>query len=576
MRKAVLILVALTLMMLPACQPVSTRVSNPSATQGGTFIEGSSAGDAETLNYILAGDSASFGYVGLTLDSLYTYDNQWKMVPRLAARLPDVSPDGLTYRIAIRDDLHWTGGIPVTADDFVYTINDLFLSDWLNYAYKGDWEETVGGKTSYVKVSAVDKFTFQVKRQTVDPEFADNPLASLTPYPKHIAQKYAGDAKAFTQAPEFNNLNYTGNLGPYSYKDWVRNDKFVVARNTDYYLGKPIGAPYFDEYVTKLLGTPAAVHAALEANDITYAGIDPDQVAKFQKMPGIKVYTIPTRGYNLLVYNQRPNGWAGLRDRQVRQGISMAFDKKAILDNIMLGLGEQAYSFIPRISPWYTENGVMKFGTGDLYSRDKARQALATAGYPSKNGAIVDQSGKQVKLIVATNTGVKDRESTAYLAKQELAALGFEVEIKLVPWPTLLRKYMQNKVPGSSQELGFNNGAEAVSEEKWDIMVMGLSTHPIAPSGSNVFFSTRGGLNYFGYSNPEIDDLFLKLKTRDALDNEARKSLYARISQLIAEDQPADFLYFPAATPAFLSKVKGIEPGMRLGYSFYKWYFEPR
>jgi peptide/nickel transport system substrate-binding protein len=219
---------------------------------------------------------------------------------------------------------------------------------------------------------------------------------------------------------------------------------------------------------------------------------------------------------------------------------------------------------------------VMKYGTGDLYSKDKARQALAAAGYSSQNGSIVDKSGKRVKLVVATNTGVKDRESTAYLVKQELTELGFEVEIKLVPWPTLLRKYMQNSVPGGSQEPGFNNGPTSVSEENWDIMVMGLSTHPIAPSGSNVFFSTRGGLNFFGYSNPEIDGLFLKLKTREALGNENRKDLYARISQLIAEDQPADFLYFPAATPAFQSRVKGIEPGMRLGYSFYKWYFEPR
>jgi peptide/nickel transport system substrate-binding protein len=355
MHKIFLILTIFSVLALSACQPVSPTSTAPSVKQGGIFIEGTSAGDAETLNYILAGDSASFGYVGLTIDSLYSYDNQWGMVCRLAEDLPQVSQDGLVYTIKIRNDLVWTGGTPVTAEDFVFTINDLFLSDWLNYAYKGDWEETVDGKTSYVKVTVVDKFTFQIKRQTVDPEFADNPLASLSPYPKHIAQKYTGDAKAFTQAPEFNNLNYTGNMGPYTYKDWLRNDKFVVTRNPDYYLGKSIGAPYFDEYVTKLLGTPAAVNAALEANDITYAGIDPDQVAKFQKLPNIKVYTIPTRGYSLLIYNQRPNGWAGLRDRQVRQGLSMAFDKKAIVDNIMLGLGEPAYSFIPRISPWYSD-----------------------------------------------------------------------------------------------------------------------------------------------------------------------------------------------------------------------------
>ena len=50
-------------------------------------------------------------------------------------------------------------------------------------------------------------------------------------------------ARAFTQAPELNNLSYTGNLGPYRYKEWIRNDKIVMERNPDYYLGKENGAP---------------------------------------------------------------------------------------------------------------------------------------------------------------------------------------------------------------------------------------------------------------------------------------------------------------------------------------------
>jgi len=577
MRRLLTIISALTLAVITITG--CTAGESPRQVRG-VFIYGTSAGDAETLNWIMAADSASFGYAGLTIESLATYDNNWQVVLRHLAKPVEVSSDGLVYTITIRDDLWWTGGIKVTAEDYVYTLKNLMFSDWLNYTYKSDWQEEVDGKTVFVEPKVVNETTFTITRRTVDPEFLDNAIYGLTPYPKHIARKYEGDIKAFTQAEEFNNLTYTGNLGPYKFKEWIRNDKFVVSRNPDYYLGKETGAPFFEEYINKLLGTPAAVHAAMEAGDITYTGIDPDQVARFQRMPNIKVYTIPTRGYQLISYNQRKNGWEGLRDKRVRQALSMCLDKQSIIENIMFGFGEPAFSFIPRPSPWYTDEGVMKFGIGQLYSKEKAKQMLFEAGYGTKqpDGSIQvrDKDGKPLKLIIVTNTGVKDREQTAYYVKQELGSIGIEVEIKLVPWATELRQYLMNKVPNSNQEPRFNNGPDAVSEEKWDLIVIGLSTHPIAPSGTAVFFTTDGGLNFWGSSNTRIDELFTKVKSKEALSVEARKQMYAEISRIIAEDQPANFLFFPAANPAFQSNVRGIEPGMRIGWNYHMWYFAER
>ncbi|MBI3040446.1 MAG: hypothetical protein HYY80_02135 [Chloroflexi bacterium] len=80
---------------------------------GGDYISGTSAGDAETLNWILAADAASFSYSGHTLDSLVTYDNEWRIQLRLAARDVEVSGDGLVYSVTIRDDLKWSDGSKV-------------------------------------------------------------------------------------------------------------------------------------------------------------------------------------------------------------------------------------------------------------------------------------------------------------------------------------------------------------------------------------------------------------------------------------------------------------------------------
>jgi peptide/nickel transport system substrate-binding protein len=544
----------------------------------GTYISGTSAGDAETLNYILAADSASFSYAGRVLNSLGGYDNEFNLVLFHLARPVEVSPDGLVYTVTIRDDLEWTGGIPVTSEDYVYTLKQLMFADWLNYNYKSDWQEEVNGETVFVEPAVVDKNTFIITRQTVDPEFFDNAIISLTPYPKHIAEKYEGDVKAFTEAPEFNELSYTGNLGAYRFEEWVRNDKYVVSRNPDFYLGREDDSPYFERRVTKLLGTPAAMHAALEAGDITAAGIDPPQVAKFRKMDHINVYTTPTNSYLLVAFNMRDNGWEGFRDRKVRQSLSLAIGKDVLIQSILLGFGEPAFSFIPRPSPWYTEEGVSKYGVEPLYDKEKAKDLLLEAGYGNRqeDGGInvFDENSEPLKLTVVTNSGNKTNESVVFLIKQELSDLGIEVEMKFIPWATELRQYLMNKVPGSEEEPRFNNGPEAVSQEPWDMVVIILSSNPIAPSGSQVFFTCEGGLNFWGYCNEEVDSLFRRAKSEEAVDPENRKMIYAQLSQLMSDDLPADFLAFQAANTGLSKKVEGpIDPGINMGWNYHLWYF---
>ena len=111
--------------------PAEIPAPKPMPQVKGNFIEGVSAGDAETLNWILAVDTASHSYAGYTLGSLATYDNQWNVVLRHLAEPVKVSEDGFVYTITIRDDLRWSDGTKITAEDSVYTLKNLMFSDWL-------------------------------------------------------------------------------------------------------------------------------------------------------------------------------------------------------------------------------------------------------------------------------------------------------------------------------------------------------------------------------------------------------------------------------------------------------------
>ncbi|MCZ7355657.1 MAG: ABC transporter substrate-binding protein [Candidatus Methanoperedens sp.] len=542
----------------------------------GNFIDGASGGDAETVNWILAGDATSFSYIGLTMDGLGTYDNKFNFLLRWLKKDVEVSDDGLIYTLTIRDDLEWSDGNQVTSDDFVYTMKNLMFADWMAYTYAGDWQEEVDGKNVFIMPRIENETTFSITRKTAYPEFLYT-VYGLLAYPKHIVSKYAGNIKEFTQASELNNLSYTGNLGPYRFKEWIRSDKFVAERNPDYYLGKDEGEPYFETYTVKLFGTSAARHAAMEAGDVTSTLIEPEQARKFKEMKGIAVYTVPTKQYQIMQYNMRDNGWPGLKDKRIRQAISMAVSKDAIINQIRLGFGEPAFSFIPEVSPWYAEDGLMKFGVGDLYDKNKSRELFLEAGYGVKKEGKIElrnKDGSQINLKLVTNTGSKVAESTAFLVKQELGELGIDVEIKLVPWETELRKYFMTKVPGSDQEPRPNNGPKAISEETWDFILSGQGVDPLAPSNSWVWFSSNGGQNSYGYSNKKIDDLFAKVRTKEALGKDVRKEIYNEISRILSEDQPVNFMNFPTMNYAYDSRVKGIDPGISIGYNYNEWYFK--
>jgi ABC-type oligopeptide transport system substrate-binding subunit len=77
-----------------------------------------------------------------------------------------------------------------------------------------------------------------------------------------------------------------------------------------------------------------------------------------------------------------------------------------------------------------------------------------------------------------------------------------------------------------------------------------------------------------GYSSPEVDSLFAKAKSKEALDKEARQKIYVELSHLLSEEQPVNFLAFHRANRGFQKNVMGIEPGVNMGYNYYLWYFE--
>ena len=173
-------------------------------------------------------------------------------------------------------------------------------------------------------------------------------------------------------------------MGAYIPTAWMPRTGFVLRRNPDYYLGKETGAPYFEKYAIKAYGLQQEINDELSQGKVSSGYIEPQDANTYRSQGNTTVYTIPTDFYVYLAYNQRDNGWAGLKDARVRQAISMIIDKPAVIQQMYQGFAVPAFSFIPPYSPWYDESVLNKYGMSPAADQQKAIDLIKSAGYEQK------------------------------------------------------------------------------------------------------------------------------------------------------------------------------------------------
>jgi len=565
-------IIIVTAMILPSCTVARPQLHPVK----GTFVESQLGESAQTLNWIIATDGgASKKYASLIVEPLAVFDNQYKLQPRCIAKAVEVSPDGLVYTVTIRNDLKWSDGTSVTADDYVYTINSIMLADWLDCADKSRWQEESGGYLIPVRAEAVSGTVFKVIRKIADPNF-EYTIYDLMPYPKTIALKYKDQADAFISSPEFNNMSYCGNLGPYRPTTWTTAEGLVMVRNPDYYLGKDNGAPYFEKYIINQPGMQQAINEGLSDGSISYAFIEPQDANTFRNNPDLKVVTVPSGQFLMVAYNQRDNGWAGLKDPRVRQALSMAIDKPAIINDIFGGYAEPAFGVIPPYSPWYNENKAQKYGMNSAGDVQKSIDLIKSAGYEMKDidgkQRFVDKDGKPIKLILPAAIDSEVQKAAAYIISQNLNNIGFEVEPLYQVQEFVARETYVNKIPGSDKDPDYNSGPGAVSSQPWDLVMLSSFGDALTIGRSEVFFSPTGRLNIFGFFNDKVDALYKRAASAEAVDPVNRQKIYDELSLAISEAQPVDFLVYYKDNFALSNSIQGIEPGVNMLYNYQFWY----
>ncbi|MDX1448508.1 MAG: ABC transporter substrate-binding protein [Acidimicrobiia bacterium] len=317
----------------------------------------------------------------------------------LLAESWEVSDDGLTYTFDLRDGVTFHNGDPLDADDVVFSINNVLTKDPAH-----PFAATFAPITS---VTAPDPSTVEI---TVG-QVSANLLFYLT----------QGQGVILNENAIGTIENEPVGTGPFQFASWTVGDSIVLEKNPNYW-----GTPALLETVTfRYINDPNALNNAMLAGDLDIlAGVSaPELLAAFETDDRFLVLQGLTNGEVTLSLNGRN---APLDNVLVRQAITHAIDRQAVVDLAYAGYGTVIGTFSTPLDPWYRD-------LTDVYpyDPDRARELLAEAG-------VSDVTLRMVLPPVSYAT-----RSGEIIASQ-LAEVGINVEITNVEWGVWLEDVFTN------------------------------------------------------------------------------------------------------------------------------------
>ena len=304
-------------------------------------------------------------------DTLVMQDENLKPIPGLALSWKPISDTAWEFKL--RPDVKFHDGSPFTAEDAVFT-----------YERVPKVPNSPGPYTIYTRqmksFEIVDPLTLRIHTTTPAPLLPLD-LGSLPILSKKAASGPAPEGKT---SAELNAGNGLVGTGPFKFVEWQRGNQLVVERNDAYWGDKA----HWKKVTFRPLTNSTARVAALLSGDVDL--IDDPPTADLGKLKADPKITLARAVSNRVIYihlDQFAEPSVGipdtgpknpLKDRRVREALSLAIDRKGIVDKVMEGIAMPAGDFLP-----YPMGGTRKDTAIDRFDPTAARKLIADAGYPT-------------------------------------------------------------------------------------------------------------------------------------------------------------------------------------------------
>lgn len=500
-RLAALVLALAMLLTLAACGGDNTD-GNDVQSGGSTLVYGS--GDYTRINPAMD----EHGEINVLLfDGLTDHDGDGQVIPRLAERW-DYDPDTLTYTFYLAQGVTWHDGQPFTAEDVKFTYEAIMDPD--------NGSENAPNYEDVTDITVIDDHTVSFTLSAVNTAFLE--YMTMAILPQHLLEGEDMQTSDFFRAPV--------GTGPYKLESWDVGQSITLVKNSDYFAG----AANIDTIVFKIVTDSNAKAMQLQTGELDLAQVTPKDAASFEGKAGYTVYDMTTSDYRGILYNFNNTYWQENGD--LIPAISCAIDRQAIVDAVLLGRGEVAYSPLQRNI--YNDPDVERWD----YDPARAEQLLTEAGCTKDSEGFWQRNGQRIGFTINASPDDQVRIDMAQAAAQQLRSIGLDV---------------QAAIP-----------AEGIDWGGQECCIIGWGSPFDADDHTYKVFGTDKGANYSGYSNAQVDEALTKARQTD--DPAERAAAYAEFQQALAAAPAYTFFCYIDAIYVAADNIQGITPDTVLGH----------
>ena len=531
-----------------ACQPAPQTGNNNApvgpgrareprviGARGGTLVYRVSA-PPKTFNYLLAADEAtnvvSFFLTGGRLVE-FDHDRQ-AYVPALAESW-QLTNDGRSVEVTLRDGLKFSDGRPLTADDVAFTLRALYDERTASPLYGEAMK--VGGEPIEAVVADARRLRLVFPEQIAAPE---NYMSNLNVLPRHVLEGELGrgtlkDAYGVASDPKG-----IVTAGPFAVESSQPGERVTLGRNPHYWKRDGAGnqLPYLDSVVIEVVADWNNAMARLGQGALDVVDrIRPADFAALRNAQG------PVRAYDLgdslyadnFWFNQNPGARDGrpfvdpvkrawFEDVRFRRAVSHAIDRESIATNTYQGLATPLYGFVT--------TGNRAWAASDLprteYSLERARALLREAGFTTRGAndapELYDAKGNRVEFTVIVSAENELRSKSALVLQEDLARLGMKVNVAPVENTQLMNRLNQSY--------------------DYEAMLFGTSATEPDPSSYADMIRSSSASHWWNPKQPKpatewearLDDLIAR--QAHETNAEARRALFREVQQILAEQLP--------------------------------------
>jgi len=475
----------------------------PEPDYGGSFSEGV-LGEPRLINPLLAqANDADRDLTSLIFAGIMKYNEDGKLIPDLAKSAPEISTDGLSYTIYLKENATWHDGNKITADDVIFTIQTAQNPDYVS-SQRVSWQG--------VEVERVNDYTIRFRLKNKYAQFANNLTMGIMP--KHLWQ--------FVKPINFSlselNVKPIGS-GPFKFKKLKKNragriDSYELEANDAYVNGRP----YIDTVVIRFYNSEDETIDAYNRNEIQNIGfISGQNLSKVKYRQRLTIEELKLPRYFAAFFNQNESNI--LANKNVRLALNHATDRNAIIANILGNKGMAINS--PMVSGILDINSNVATYPFDV---EKAKEILKADGWgtPDSNG-ILTKKDARLTLKITTSTW-PELIDVANVLKDQWRAAGVEVTVEALPISQL---------------------QQVIKDREYQILLFGEILN-IDPDPFSLWHSSQKndpGLNLALYENKTADKILEE--ARQTINPLERMKKYDDFQKIVIDDVPAVFLYSP-------------------------------